>query len=267
MYRPRFERNNVDAMKQVQTNSEEYIRLELQTAAAFQRAVLAEPVKVPYLNSSVSYYPYGEVSGDVYHFLLNREGELAVFVGDATGHGVAASLMTMMVIIGLDGIRRDLSTDESIRRLNRLLVERKTGMSVTGVFFRITPQGKLFVTHAGHPPLLVVPADGSALIRFEQGGCPLGIFDDDPVPYQEESCQLKPGDKIIAYTDAVLEWENDLGEPFGVDRMAQMLVEHRQYDVDELNQRCLGKLLEYSQGISCDDDLTLLVFEYTSQLE
>ena len=265
MYLPREERFNVDAMQQVQTNSEEYIRLELQTAAVFQRAVLAEPVVVPYLKSSVSYYPYGEVSGDVYHFLLNRERELAVFVGDATGHGVAAALMTMMVIIGLDGIRRDLSTDESIRRLNRLLVGRKTGMSVTGVFFRITPKGKLFVTHAGHPPLLVLPADGTALVQFEQGGCPLGIFDDEPVPYLEEHYQLQPGDKLIAYTDAVLEWENDSGEPFGTDRMAQMLVEHRQYDVDELKQRCLGKLLEYSQGVSCEDDLTLLVFEYTGQ--
>ena len=84
---------------------------ELRLAAEFQRAILPSIIDLPYLRTAIIFEPYLQVSGDVYDFLLNREQELGVFLGDATGHGVAAALMTMMVHLGLDSIRRDLPTE------------------------------------------------------------------------------------------------------------------------------------------------------------
>jgi len=252
-------------MNQIQIYNDDYIRRELQTAAAFQRAVLPDPVPVPYLQTAISYHPHSAVSGDVYHFLLNREGELGIFIGDATGHGVTAALMTMMVMLGLDGIRRNLSTDDSMRRLNGLLAARKTGMSVTGIFLRVSPQGKLTVTHAGHPPLLLIPANGADIVCFEKGGCPLGIFDDEPVPYEEEQYQLQVGDKLFAYTDAVLEWENMAGEGFGLEKLLCVLDHHRHRNFEDLISICMDRLIEHAEGNSCGDDLTMLAFEYTGE--
>lgn len=246
-----------------QAPDSEELRRELDMAAAFQRAVLPEPVPLAYLKTAVIYRPHGDVSGDVYHFLLNRERELGVFVGDATGHGVAAALLTMMVLLGLDGIRRNLPTDDTLRQLNRILASRKTGLSVTGVFFRITPGGKLTVAHAGHPSLLIIPADGSPVVRFEKGGCPLGVFEDEPVPYEEEHYQLNPGDQLFVYTDAVLEWESKSGEAFGMDRLARFLDQNRRADINKLNEFCLRELTNHSQGNECGDDLTMLAFEFT----
>jgi serine phosphatase RsbU (regulator of sigma subunit) len=183
----------------------EQMEQALQMAAEFQWAILPEVVDLPYLNMTITYEPYAEVSGDVYDFLQNREGELAIFLGDATGHGIAAALMTMMAHIGLDGIRRNLAADESLRTLNKLMAFRKTGRSVLAVFFRITPSGYLAVTHAGHPSLIIIPANGEPPVQFNNGGCAMGIFEDEPVRYKEESYQLSVGDKIFAYTDAVIE--------------------------------------------------------------
>lgn len=252
-------------MNQIQIYNEDYIRRELQTAAEFQRAVLPEPVPLRYLQTAISYLPHSEVSGDVYHFLLNREGELGIFIGDATGHGVTAALMTMMVMLGLDGIRRNLSTDDSMRRLNGLLAARKTGVSVTGIFFRVSPRGKLTVTHAGHPPLLLIPVNGAEIVCFEKGGCPLGIFDDEPVPYEEEQYQLQAGDKLFACTDAVLEWENMAGEVFGMEKLLGVLDHHRYQNIQDLINICLNRLVEHAEGNSCGDDLTILAFEYTGE--
>ena len=154
----------------------ENLEQDLRLAAEFQRAVLPDRVPVPYLQSEVIYQPHSMVSGDVYNFIQNREQELGIFLGDATGHGIPAALLSMMIHLGLETIRRDLPTNESLRRLNRMLAARQTGLSVTGVYFRITPKGKLTVTHAAHPSLLILPLDEKkALTSFEKGACALGI--------------------------------------------------------------------------------------------
>jgi serine phosphatase RsbU (regulator of sigma subunit) len=123
-----------DKAEQELIRQHEQIQQELGMAADFQRAVLPEVVNLPYLDVCINYRPYAQASGDVYDFPQNREGELSMFLGDATGHGIAAALMRMMIHIGLDGIRRDLSTDESVRILNRLIALRETGRSVSAYF-------------------------------------------------------------------------------------------------------------------------------------
>ena len=237
---------------------------DLQLAAEFQQAVLPESPGVKFLEVSVVYQPFAEVSGDVYDFLQNREGEQAIFLGDATGHGIAAALMTMMIHIGLEGIRRNLPTDESISQLNKLLAARNTGRSVSAVFFRISPCGKLAVSHAGHPSLIIIPADGSPLVQFEKGGCALGIFEDEPVPYEEESYQLSKGDKLFAYTDAVTEWSRENKDIFGLDRLQDCLCRHRHIPIDDIAAQLLSELQSFSQGQPCKDDLTALIIEFTA---
>lgn len=240
----------------------EQIEQELQMAAEFQRAVLPEAVDLPYLNMAITYEPYAEVSGDVYDFLQNREGELAIFLGDATGHGIAAALMTMMVHIGLDGIRRNLATDESLRSLNKMMAIRKTGRSVSAVYFRITPSGYLTVSHAGHPSLIIIPANGDALVQFNNGGCALGIFEDEPVRYEEECYQLSVGDKIFAYTDAVIEWGDHNREIFGLPQLLEFLAAHRNESIDNMSSSLMRTLESFSGGYPCKDDLTALAVEF-----
>ncbi len=240
----------------------EQVQLELKMAAEFQQAVLPDATELPYLNIGIVYRPYAEVSGDVYDFLQNREGELAIFLGDATGHGIAAALMTMMIHIGLEGLRRNLPTHESIRKLNKLIAVRETGRSVSAVFFRITPGGHLTLANAGHPSLIIIPADGGPLVQFEKGGCALGVFEDEPVPYEEEHYNLLKGDRAFAYTDAVIEWSNSKKEIFGLQRLLECLDNNRSASVDNISALLLEELEEFSDGQPCNDDLTALVVEY-----
>lgn len=236
---------------------------DIRIAAEFQQAVLPTFPELDYVNAEIIYQPHSTVSGDVYDFLLNREGELGVFLGDATGHGIAAALMTMMVHIGLEGIRRDLPTHEYTRRLNKLIAARQTNRSVTSVFFRIKPNGELSVTHAGHPSIIIIPADGSDPVQFEKGGCPLGIFAEEPVPYDEEHYQLKPGDRIFTYTDAVTEWRNKEKQDFGLNKLLGFLIKHRQSSLQSLSEQLLVTLRDYAKEEECGDDLTTLIIDYT----
>ena len=236
---------------------------DLMLAADFQRAVLPKIIDVDYLNIALIYKPYDSVSGDVYDFILNRERELAIFVGDATGHGISAALMTMMVHIAIDSLKANLSTDESLRKLNRLIASRHTGRSVSSIFLRIAPDGMMKVSHAGHPSIIVIPADNSDLVLFEEAGCALGLFIEEPVKYIEESYQLNSGDKIVAYTDGLIEWRNPFKEAYGSDRLMDFINAHRQLDFESLQQMIYNDVKSFAYHEEINDDLTLLVAEYS----
>jgi sigma-B regulation protein RsbU (phosphoserine phosphatase) len=235
---------------------------DLELAADFQQSVLPKIVDVDYLDIGLMYKPYDSVSGDVYDFILNRERELAIFIGDATGHGISAALMTMMVHIAIDSLTPNLATDESIRKLNQLISSRHTGRSVTGILYRICPDGLMKVTHAGHPSLIIVPEDNSELITFKEAGCPLGLFDDEPVKYIEETYQLKSGDKIIAYTDGLIEWRNKEKNAYSLNRLLNFINDNRSLDCKTLVTSIYNDVQQFSSKTPNSDDLTLLISEY-----
>ncbi|GJM05655.1 MAG: hypothetical protein DHS20C09_16510 [marine bacterium B5-7] len=235
---------------------------DLMLAADFQRAVLPKIIDVDYLDVNLIYKPYNSVSGDVYDFILNRERELAIFVGDATGHGISAALMTMMVHIAIDSLTPNLPTDESTRKLNRLIASRHTGRSVSSVLMRISPDGIMNVTHAGHPSAIVIPADNSELVMFDEAGCALGLFIEEPVKYIEECHQLKPGDKIVSYTDGLIEWRNQYKEVYGVDRLLAYIKKNRSLDCKALTQGIYNNVETFANHQRINDDLTLLIAEY-----
>ena len=135
-----------------------HIQDDLNMAAEFQRSILPPIMDIPFLETAHRYAPIDEVSGDVYDISYNREGALNFFIGDATGHGVAAAFLTMMVQIGLDGMRGDIPTDLVMLGLNHLLASRdRGGKFITGTFLRISPGGSLSACQAGHPPLIIIP--------------------------------------------------------------------------------------------------------------
>jgi sigma-B regulation protein RsbU (phosphoserine phosphatase) len=247
------------------SHSERDYQYELKLAADFQQSVLPEIVDVDYLEIDLIYKPYDAVSGDVYDFILNRERELAIFLGDATGHGISAALMTMMVHIAIDSLTPNLATDDSLRKLNQLISSRHTGRSVTGILFRISPDGLMKVSHAGHPSLIVIPADNSELITFKEAGCPLGLFEDEPVRYVEEGYQLKHGDKVVAYTDGLTEWRDDTKSAYSVDRLLSFINDNRKLDCKELVSAIYNDVKQFSKTTPNNDDLTLLISEYKNK--
>lgn len=238
---------------------------DLALAAEFQRAVLPTMENPSFLNTAFRYIPQSKVSGDVYDMTINRENEFCFFLGDATGHGVSAAFMTMMVEIGLETIPHHLAADEVLRRLNRIMASRDTGKSITGIYLRIAPTGVLRLSNAGHPPLIVIPENGEPLVELNAGGCPLGMFEDELVPYVEEVYKLKEDDKLLVYTDGIEEWENSKKEQFGADALKRCLEDNRQFDIQTLLDNVLSEVHHFSEGTPCRDDVTLHCFQFQTK--
>ncbi|MCB9848606.1 MAG: serine/threonine-protein phosphatase [Phycisphaeraceae bacterium] len=205
-------RNELRALRRAQAGLTDHIdrmHSELQLAAIIQQDFLPSSLPVvDGLDFSVLYRPCGYVSGDIYDVVRLDENRIGFFVADATGHGVPAALMTMVLSRALhttdiddQGRTRVVPPGEAIARLNGAIVRQAasthrfaTGMY--GIIDRSTNVAKIAV--AGHPPPLLVRADGTA--RTVDGGGPmLGVFPE--AEYEEIEVELRDDEMLIVYSD------------------------------------------------------------------
>lgn len=235
---------------------------DLNLAAQFQRNLLSVVENVSYLDISYKFFPLQKVSGDMYDMSLGPENQFRFFIGDATGHGITAAFMTMMLEIGLGSISPDLSIPESMDKLNRLLLSRNTQRFITGLCFRIDSDGRMLMANAGHPPLLVIPRQEEPIKVFKVHGLPLGVDFEVQPSYKQEGYTLKNGDKIFTYTDGLTEWRDTEGRIYGERRLHSFLETHRNLDSALLLEKLMEELYELTQSKKCQDDLTIFCFQY-----
>lgn len=218
---------------------------------------------LPFLHSAVIFRPYAEVSGDFFDEYINVAGDsLSLFIGDATGHGVSAALITMMVKMGLSSLPRELKPDEVLRRLNRMLKPcLPLGRFLTGIFVRIRSEGLVSSCNAGHPSMLIVTADGKEAVVFDQHGMPLGISSQEYLSYEERSHVMKPGDRLFLYSDGVTECRK-AKELYGLDRLISFLQKNSSLELGPLLDNLVEDLAAFSGEDRFRDDLTLLGFQF-----
>ena len=111
------------------------------------------------------------------------------------------------------------------------------------------------ISRAGHPPPLVVRADGSV----EEVGPPgraLGVFPDAEL--KDTHMRLVPGETLVFYTDGVTEARAPDGDFFGEDRLSRFLAAHAGWDAAALARGLKNAVLEFQEGHP-RDDLALLI--------
>ena len=240
------------------------IEEDLRVAAEFQQGVYSDMVRVPFLKSVKAFRPHSQVSGDMYNLAIRVEGHLDIFVGDATGHGITAAFMTMVVQTGLDSLDPAVNTAAGMAALNNQLAAKNLdGKFMTGAFVRIAGNGCLRATLAGHPPLIIFPQNGAKPVHLKETGFSLGWFDSNIAQYTELTYSLNPGDRILIYTDGILEWANWKGEQYGLERMLAVAQQHSENDLETMMARVMEDVESFSEGKPCDDDLCLFTLEYT----
>lgn len=181
---------------------------ELQLAAQVQREFLPRPVRgAGGIRVEAFWRPASYVSGDIYEVARLDERRLGVFIADAVGHGVPAALLTMVICRGLpakdvaEGSYRIVPPGEALARINAELVarqDRSTRFATAAYCIVDTETGEATVAGAGHPPPVLLRADGSTEL-VEAGGGLLGVFEGER--YEETSFTLEPGDRLLLYSD------------------------------------------------------------------
>ena len=241
-------------------------RQELNLAAEMQWALLP-PLAFRAGGTTVAglLEPAYEVGGDCFDYALNGDClSLAVF--DAMGHGLPSSLISSLAVGAYRHARRSgVPLAELFPSMDHAVAGLMGDTFVTALAAELDTQtGRLRWTCAGHPCLLVIRS-GSVLTELAQApGLPLGLglaAHDDPNPLAELS--LQPGDRVLLYTDGVVEARSPEGEEFGLERLMDLFVRESASgrQAGEVLRRLVHACLVF-QGGRLRDDATLLLLEW-----
>ncbi len=248
----------------------ERIEQELEVARRIQRASL--PEEVPELEGweiSPYYKPAREVGGDFYDFHLLSESRLGLVVGDATGKGVPAALVsaTTCGMLQLSAQSSDSSSPgEVLARVNETLLSRiPPNMFVTCLYAILDPKsGSLLYANAGHDLPYLYRNEGEQQEGKEKQaqaqemratGMPLGLM--PAMSYEEKQTTLQAGEAALFYSDGIVEAHSPKGEMFGFPRLRGLVAKYG--EELSLEERLLEELSSFTgEGWEQEDDITLL---------
>ena len=218
-----------------------------------QSLIPAEPPDVPGWELAALYRPAGaaqriDVGGDFYEVFDAGVASIAV-IGDVTGHGVTAAALTALMRHGARfASRLEPQPAAILRRLDEELRERTVGALCTALCARLGA-GELLLSSAGHPPALIVDADGE-VTEAPGSGPLLGAFDD--ASWHEERVVVDPRGLVLFYTDGVTETAG-ADERFGRERLRRLLGDHVGAAPVELLDALGAALDEFRDGEASDD--------------
>ena len=212
--------------------------------------------------------PATEVAGDSFDYSI--DGDVAhIAIIDAMGHGLEATLLAAVAIAAFrNARRRGLDLAELVPVLDQEVASAfGPEKFVTGIFGQLdTATGVWTWTTCGHPPALVV-RQGQVVKRLDSLiGAPLGLglLGGEP---QLDSERLEPGDRLLLYSDGVVEARDASGAFFGIERFVDFVVRNASAGMAaaEALRRLNHEILRYQEGKLQDDATTLLVEWLTNE--
>jgi sigma-B regulation protein RsbU (phosphoserine phosphatase) len=197
--------------------------------------------------------------GDCYDAFTFGPRTLGLSIADVAGKGLPAALLMSSLQAAVRAFALESSPPNAIcASVNRLLCGQMiAGRFATFCFLRLElTRGTICYANAGHNPPLLVHAGGE-IERLTAGGTVLGVFPD--AEYRTGEVSLRPGDRLLLYTDGITEALNVSDDEFGEERLSATLGRHRHLDAGALHQAVLAEVTGFTAGRGFQDDATLLV--------
>ncbi len=202
-------------------------------------------------------YAGTEIGGDFYDVFSAGPGRTGILIGDVSGKGLqAASLAaaTRSTIHAL--VHETQSPGLALCRSNSVLCCQFEEF-VTAFLVVLDPaSGQLNYSCAGHPPAVILRADGS-VVFLEFGNLPLVIT--EPQSYTEFADRLETGDKIVLYTDGITESRSN-GDMFDLEGIERALSGHGDWCADEVMNKLFDAAKDWADG-KLRDDAAIVVVE------
>jgi sigma-B regulation protein RsbU (phosphoserine phosphatase) len=234
---------------------------ELELARRVHYAFLPEAYHDECLDVAVTSEPLLGLGGDYCGIVQLPEGRVALTMSDATGHGLASALFASRInTYVLSRLTRTVEPCRLIQRLNRFLFERMrgAGMHATFCVAVIDPRaGRWDFAGAGHPPAIHYRAATRDTVLVASQTTLVGVFETLPLPCETTTSALADGDRILLTTDGLLDARTEGGEPFGLDRLRAVVVEHAERTGAELNDALFAAARTYGGGALGDDALLM----------
>lgn len=236
------------------------IQKELDVARSIQLSILPGqfPSSTPF-SVAAKYVPMSSVAGDFYDFLATDGNRAGLLIADVSGHGVPAALIASMVKMAATSQRAHAAHPARLlKEMNDALCGSTQGQFVTAAYVHLDADAReLRYAAAGHPSMLLL-RDGEVTEVTENG---LLLAATESAVYTERSMPLQFRDRLLLYTDGLLEARNAEGTLFGDELLAEALRKTASMNPTEAANGIVAEVQQWAR--SQDDDLTLLVCDFT----
>jgi len=233
---------------------------ELSGAAKYVASILPPDLDAPVPVSS-RYVPSEELGGDSFDHRWLDDDHLIVYLVDVSGHGIAPAMFTISVH---NLLRSGTLEDDTLRDPGRVLTELNRLFQMDqqdGNYFTIwygvyQPSTRtLRYARAGHPPAIILSADGSDPVLLGSGSVPIGVLAD--TTYETYDWQLQPDSAVLIYSDGAFELVLPGGERWALEDFIDLCARTARspgWTLDEL----VEQLQNRARGGQFDDDCTLV---------
>jgi hypothetical protein len=213
---------------------------------------------------STIYQPADQVGGDFYDGFRAAAGRIALVMGDVSGKGVPAALVTGVIhgaVRSSTWANSAADHERESARLNQLLCERSSGARFASMFWSYYDPAtrRLCYVNAGHcPGLLAGTRDGRVEVTaLPATGTVMGLL--PAATYEQATCDVCPGDVLVLYSDGVVEAVNSADEEYGEGRLREALTAAGGEPPERIRDGILASVSAFVGTMSLRDDLTLVV--------
>ena len=208
----------------------------------------------------------GEQGGDIHYLSYCRYDFLTrIAIADVRGHGESVTLVSSWVYAAVQAQMNTLDGDRILSELNgRIQTKGLEAMTTAAVLSHDRIRQRLYFCYAGHPPAMVWrPAQGWSRLEIEDeqdaSNLPLGVR--ASATYKQAHIDVATGDRIVVFTDGLLDAEDSDGEAFGEERLLLVLNRECGLSTSAIKYAILDGLLAHTGSAPLEDDLTVLVAE------
>jgi sigma-B regulation protein RsbU (phosphoserine phosphatase) len=240
------------------------MKRERKVASQIQQAIVPkvmpkeEAMKIGYF-----WVPMTEVSGDYFDVISIGGGKYGILIADVSGHGVPSALITTMAKIAfINHSKPDVTTAEICTLVNKEIYAAlgDIGFYLTAFYgiFDVNTRDFVF-TNAGHQPSYWYQKSTDQIVELDSPGFFIGSF--DGAEYGHNTVTLEAGDKVIFFTDGIVEARNQAGEFFEDQRLRDFIRKHKNTGASEMANGLINYVEEFAEGRSANDDRTAVILE------
>ena len=241
------------------------VKQELEIAKKIQLAILPHTLpEITGLSIHARYEPMTEIGGDFYDFLQLDDRHIGVLIADVTGHGVPAALISSMVKIAFY-MSYDLLRDPAalLEKINASLINHIYGRFITAFYaFIDLDEMKMTFSNAAHWPMYLHNKDKGDLRELTVRGKLIGLNREEK--FTNVTIDINRGERIIFFTDGIVEEKNKNGEFFDEEYLEKTIKENSLLSPEKLIDEVFNSIYQWSATYrltGLDDDATMLVMD------
>jgi len=203
-----------------------------------------------------------QASGDFVDLIPLSDGKWGLLIADVSGKGVAAALYMAMVrtLIRTYAFESECEPGRVMENANRRILSDSSDDSYVTAFYAVleSATGRMCYANAGHnAPYLFRVFDGGEFEELRATGIPLGMLEDSK--WEQREVVVRPGDRLLAYTDGATDAVNEDDEPFGEVRLLEVARHAALLSPIEMRTTVLDSIKGFVGEAEQEDDITIMI--------